>query len=118
MPSLSICHAGSGTSRESDGRCCEVGGWVQGGCRATGRTECQRSLRSNVNAQREEEPARRYSFDELLHWRKGAVLGDLGLEEVEEPWLLALRGDDEDVQRADVLALVIRQPSPCHVLLH
>ena len=39
-----------------------MGGWVQGGCRATGRTECQRSLRSNVNAQREEEPARRYSL--------------------------------------------------------
>ena len=35
--------------------------WLQRGG-GGGRTECQRSLRSNVNAQRESAPARRYSL--------------------------------------------------------
>ena len=113
MPSLSICHAGSGTGRGVES------GWL-----GAGRVQGDGAHRMPaVLAVERERPARRGTgatvlLDELLHWRKGAVLGDLGLEEVEEPWLLALRGDDEDVQRADVLALVIRQPSPCHVLLH
>ena len=57
-------------------------------------------------------------LDELLHGREGAVLGDLLLDEVDVPWLLALRGDDEDVKRADVIARAARQPSLGHVVLH
>ena len=42
-------------------------------------------------------------LDELLHDHEGAVLAELLLLEVQEPWLVGLRGDDEDVQRSDVL---------------
>ena len=104
MPSALICQAEwHGRRHVNDG----MGAVVSVRCRAAGRTECQRSLRSNVNAQRESEPARRYS---LMSFLMGAKALSLVI------WFL--RGDDhEHVKRADVLARAARQPSLGHVVL-
>lgn len=103
MPSALICQAEwHGRRHVNDG----MGAVVSVRCRAAGRTECQRSLRSNVNAQRKSEPARRYS---LISFLMGAKALSLVI------WFL--RGDDEHVKRADVLARAARQPSLGHVVL-